>query len=649
MSSIGKSIHVAAACDETYAMPLAAMLSSISTNLSQGRGVTVSVLGSRIATETKKKVEQFIVSERMEVSWLTVDHDRLRWLRGTLRSYDTVSIESYYRLLLPEFLPRQLDKVIYLDCDLVVNHNLGELWDQDVGDSYLLAVPEFARKSRYVSSKAGIRLHKDLGLPARLKFFNAGVMVINLRKWRKEHLTRRALTYLREARHDLRWHDQEGLNVVVAADWRELDPRWNVTMHLFQKKSDGGDHKAYLRDPFIVHYNSAIKPWHPDFSFGFQDLFFQHLDRTAWTGWRPAPSRSRLLPRLGQKGLRAIRKRHHAVSRYLQKDWLRWHRWRVLNRPSKQLDGTRISKDGGTEIRAFIVCESPSPTLAYILSHCFKCGADRAFLAFRRDSIHALPTPLPVHERVHLFAMEPGDRLAHETLRNLLHDYGEGHWCLLTDSNELLLYPHEETLPLRGLCAYLDTAGFEAMTCHVLTMVASPDSPKRPYREGEDPRHIFPYFDPRFECISAFASDPLTGRVFPSRLLVGIAEDRAGTGNGWRSKVPLLKFRRDLHLSEDLRAVHGARLTNVEGALLRFQHANTDGTVPIHNNASHEATRHVETLAPRDKDGTHTADSLAGPRCAQLRDTVQLLQLGIMRSHDAFDDFAKAWSQSGDG
>jgi lipopolysaccharide biosynthesis glycosyltransferase len=88
-------------------------------------------------------------------------------------------------------------------------------------------------------------------------------MVINLRHWRDNYLFLRALIYILEAGQDLRWHDQEALNAVLAGEWRELDPTWNVTMHIFGRTLKPDLVPDLKNDPFIVHFNSAIKPWHP--------------------------------------------------------------------------------------------------------------------------------------------------------------------------------------------------------------------------------------------------------------------------------------------------------------------------------------------------------------------------------------------------
>jgi lipopolysaccharide biosynthesis glycosyltransferase len=641
MLSNNNPIHVAAACDENYAMALAVVLSSIASNLGEARKAIVYVLERGLATDTKDKVERSIPPNRLKLCWLSINAGRLAFLERTLRSFDTVSLESYYRLLLPEVLPAELDKVIYLDCDLVVNRDLGELWDLDVSETYLLAVPELALDSRFVSSKAGIRLYRELALPPDLELFNSGVMVINLRKWREQQLAWRAITYLREAAHYLRWHDQEALNAVLGGEWTALDPRWNVSMHVFGGKASAQHNVDLCRDPFIVHYNSAIKPWHPDFSFGFRELFFRQLDNTAWAGWRPSPLRFRALRRWRTRITRAAQKRHHASSRYVRRARLLFYGWRVVRQPLQKLDGWEIPTKGPTEIRVFIISENPSPVLSYLLTHYLSNGADRLLIALNGESIEHVQDVMQSHERLHVFAVAQGRQSRHTALRQLLHRYGQAHWCVLVDNDELLLYPHAETLSLENLCAYLDARGFEALACHVLDM-ASPAGPAgRTYREGEDPRLVCPCFNPNYQCIDTVACDPMSGRVFTTSVALDIAGERIDDRSHYRTKVPLLKYRSDLHIATDVQGVHGARLADVEGVLLRFRHLSTVAeSLADVDQPDHGALPNTLLPLPEEFE-SHSSLRFQQRYSGRFRDTAQLARLGIVRSTPGLDVIAR--------
>ncbi len=174
-----KTVHIAAAANDAYAMGLAVMLRSAASVLGEGRGLVAHVLTRRLSAENRERVLRSLPTGRVEVSWIDVPPDRMPDVTGRIRGFDWITVEAYDRLLLPEFLP-DLDKVIYLDSDLVVCRDPGGLWDLDTGDALLLAAPEIDPDCRYVSSKKGIARYEELGLSEDHDVFNSGVMVHDL-------------------------------------------------------------------------------------------------------------------------------------------------------------------------------------------------------------------------------------------------------------------------------------------------------------------------------------------------------------------------------------------------------------------------------------------------------------------------------------
>jgi len=534
-------IHIAAACDENYAMPLAVMLASVVANLGKARRVVAHVLESDLSVETRRKVAQSIPDERVEIRWISVQADRLAHHRRTLRSFDTVSIAAYFRLLLPEMVPETLDRVIYLDCDLVVTHDIWELWTVDIGSTSLGAVPEQIQSARYASSRAGIRLHRELGLRPDLELFNSGVMLINLAKWRETQVASRALAYLREAALYLRWHDQEALNAVVAGDWMPLDVCWNVTMHVYR---DGPDSRLIelAGTPCIVHYNAAIKPWQADFRYARRDLFYRYLDDTAWAGWRPAQSWIPLLRRWPARLVRASRKVRHGVGRRLQLAWARLHGWRTLHRRPRQVLGRAIPGMQTREIRVFMTAATANPNVNGVVEHYLALGADRVLLVTDRLDEPSQRAAERHRDRLHVFLERLGRGTRHETLRQLLHRHGQGHWCVLVDDNEWLLCTRSGGLTLRDLRDYLEQHGYEALECQL---------------RGDDDTST-----ERYLPVVMTANDPLHCRVFSATVYADTSVRRVAELE-CRSKVTLVQYRTRMLIDRELRGISGARLADV--------------------------------------------------------------------------------------
>lgn len=549
-----RDLHVAAACNAAYAMPLATMLASLTASLDPTRKVTLHILNRDLGDALKSKVEATVGEARASFHWIDIKEKRFAFLATTIRGFDTVSLETYYRLLLPEVLPPDLDKVIYLDCDLVVCRDLGEVWDLDISGVSLYACPELIADAAVAAAPQGIRRYRELGLAGDQKLFNAGVLLINLKYWRENQVFLRALVYVREMGQDLRWHDQEALNVVLAGSWQTLDPRWNVTMHVFSADPQSARTARLIDHPGIVHYNSAIKPWHPDFALGFREPFFQYLDMTPWSGWRPGPPRTRG-KRAWASLRRALQKRQHALKRYATHLCASASQWRRKKRPLPRLLGGRPPAEPGAELRAFVAARS-GPKLESFLDRLREAAVDRVFVVLKDADTGTAAALQSRHEALHIFLASDPTAPDDSLLRDLLDRYGSGHWCSLLDLDEKLEPPLGEKLSLKNLCQSLEDKGFDALLCHVVETAS----------EGDESIH-----DDSLVEIATVVRDPMSNRLFPASLLVAPTDVDLADSIGCRSKVALFKYRHDRGIAEKFRAVQSDRLADFRGRLLRLR------------------------------------------------------------------------------
>lgn len=285
------TIHIVCASDENMVMPAAAMLKSLFVNASPDRRINVSFLDGGISNASKLKLLDSLKPNNESVHFLNVNPLCLRDMKIT----GHITIVAYYRLLIPSMLPIDITKVIYLDVDLIVDHDIGELWDTDMHGQHLLAVPEQGKDCMHMPFPYGLANYKKmLGLEPHKAVFNSGVLVIDLDKWRRDHIAPKLVSYLQQHKEHVRFWDQDALNVILAHQWGELDYRWNVLTQLFDcypwnagVVKDRAVYQRLIRHPFIVHFNTANKPWHRTSKHPKADLFFHYLDLTQWQGWRP--------------------------------------------------------------------------------------------------------------------------------------------------------------------------------------------------------------------------------------------------------------------------------------------------------------------------------------------------------------------------
>jgi lipopolysaccharide biosynthesis glycosyltransferase len=136
--------------------------------------------------------------------------------------------------------------------------------------------------------------YRELGLPAGAHYFNGGMLVADIDRWRRESLAEKMLDCLRRHRQHVLWWDQYALNVVLAGAWRALDHRWNQGSHVYAYPSwqespfSHADYTSVRKSPWIVHFCSPSKPWHYFCSHPFTSEFRRTVAQTAWRDWQPA-------------------------------------------------------------------------------------------------------------------------------------------------------------------------------------------------------------------------------------------------------------------------------------------------------------------------------------------------------------------------
>ena len=286
INSTSKPIVLVCAADDNYAMPMVVAVHSALVNLKRDRKVALYIIDGGISQFSKGRIIKSLNSEQVEISWVRPNEDLL----ANMKVERHLTIVAYYRILIPQIVPKHFDKAIYLDSDMVVRGNLEELWNIDLGENYVLAVQD--DNQQYISMSGGLRNYKELGIDPNLKYFNSGLLVINLKKWRTENVAHKVFSYLEQNKDYVRDHDQDGLNGVLAGKWGELDPRWNQMPRIYKYLSwqdspyEEEVYNELLHNPHIIHYTCPPKPWHRGCNHPNKALFFEYLDKTAWSGWR---------------------------------------------------------------------------------------------------------------------------------------------------------------------------------------------------------------------------------------------------------------------------------------------------------------------------------------------------------------------------
>ncbi len=290
-------------------MPLEVTVASMAANLRPGAEIDLYLLEDGVPAETRRSLEETWRSLPVRAHWITPDKSLLMD-RVPLGGYAGVPA-TYFRILAAELLPADLSRIVYLDIDLLVLGDVAELWLHPFDGQAALAVQ--LRPSLAVSldlRPPECRIDEDT--PA----FNAGVLVINLEAWRQERLGARALDFAERYRERFRSWDQDALNCALIGRWGRLPLAWNyrpeaIVLPAWRPSGYTAREAAEAaRQPKIVHFAGADKPWDPGGDHPWAKQYFAYLDQTSWAGWRPPrPGRAaRLRLRLLENPHRKLRR-----------------------------------------------------------------------------------------------------------------------------------------------------------------------------------------------------------------------------------------------------------------------------------------------------------------------------------------------------
>lgn len=179
--------------------------------------------------------------------------------------------EIYYRIFAAKYLPQDLERVLYLDPDLIVNGSISELYNLPINDYYFAA-----------ASHVGNLLHKvnelRLGMDENSPYINSGVMLMNLKRLRAEQDYQEVFEFIEKRKNFLTLPDQDIISALYGSKILALDSfRYNMTEVLFKQHApfEKSLNLEWIRNhSVIIHYCGRNKPWKSNY-FGDLDVFYK--------------------------------------------------------------------------------------------------------------------------------------------------------------------------------------------------------------------------------------------------------------------------------------------------------------------------------------------------------------------------------------
>lgn len=245
--------------DSNYVFPAFVVMKSILSN--SGENYHFFILSSDDITE---KVNRFsnILRHKHNNFVVEIIHINEEIFGNISINHKHLSKAAYFRLLAPKLIT-DFDKAIYLDCDLLVNGDLEELFQLDIGDNYIAGVKDCHLIG---NSPEEVEHQLIIGLPTTEKYINSGVMLLNLKRMQQDNIFAKFLSQLQKNNP---YEDQDVLNVCCYPYIHVIPLKYNL-FHFYSGRNisylkhlpfETRDFAFDTENPFIIHMGGPYKPW----------------------------------------------------------------------------------------------------------------------------------------------------------------------------------------------------------------------------------------------------------------------------------------------------------------------------------------------------------------------------------------------------
>ncbi|MBE5847438.1 MAG: glycosyltransferase family 8 protein [Lachnospiraceae bacterium] len=241
-------MNVCTAANSKYVRYLYVMLFSLYQN---NKGIDLYILENDFTDEDKSLIEQLSLRYGNTVTFIHLNREDFNVLPTTYR----YSIETYFRFKMIECLPENLDRILYLDVDLIIQGSVKELYDTDLGDNYFAACNCMMQPKLVPSKQKLFNRYDDL------RYFNAGVMIWNLRRLRGNVCFEDFIRGGEKLNFDLPSVDQEILNYLYFDKTLYLNPyRYNYLVYR-ELSMEKKEKESINYDNVIIYHFCWYNPW----------------------------------------------------------------------------------------------------------------------------------------------------------------------------------------------------------------------------------------------------------------------------------------------------------------------------------------------------------------------------------------------------
>lgn len=234
----------------------------------------VYVLSLELTDEHKKLLKELVESFQNFIYFIDIDKKLIEFF--PMKESDYPSLATYLRLFIPQLLPLDVEKALYIDSDIIFKGDISDLYNCDI-TNYALAGMEDAPH----------RQPERLGYPIEDKYFNAGFLLLNIKYLRDINFVDKALSYIRDYHQKIVLHDQDVLNALLHGHVLFVPIKWNM-LDCFYKDPPfiSNNYELELEEsrksPITIHFSGPLKPWHQGCIHPLREEYFEYSRQIPW-------------------------------------------------------------------------------------------------------------------------------------------------------------------------------------------------------------------------------------------------------------------------------------------------------------------------------------------------------------------------------
>ena len=267
-------INICLATDNNYIHHTATAVASILYNADSKDKYHFYILATGLYSENKEKFNQLKKNKDCQIDYIDIDNELVSRFRE-MKIYKHINLSTYNRLFIPALFP-QIQKMIYLDSDIVAIKDIAELNNFAIDNAYFAGVLD----------PSSDRLSKMLGYEND-PYINAGVMIINCEQLRRHNYLDTIFNSIDKIKDKSKNGDQDLINYCFHEHLKIIPGQWNVFLpFIYQRckipEPTDNDYLLSKRDPVIIHFVGPDKPWNINCTHPYKEKYLKYLSMTPW-------------------------------------------------------------------------------------------------------------------------------------------------------------------------------------------------------------------------------------------------------------------------------------------------------------------------------------------------------------------------------